>query len=91
MGCVCVCSDCTTDEKVHSLTGQKKVNSNLKLTVENSLTPKIRSNHHHLATAIGPVVWFSCSVVSDSLQPHRTMAHQAPLLMRFPRQEYWSG
>ena len=30
---------------------------------------------------------FSCSVVSDSLQPH---AHQAPLSMRFPRQEYQS-
>ena len=65
--CVGVCSECTTDEQVHSLTGQKKVKSNLKLTVENSLTPKIHSNHHHLATAKAPVVWFSCSVVSESL------------------------
>ena len=31
-----------------------------------------------------------CVVVSNSLQPH-TLAHQAPLSMEFPRQEYWSG
>ena len=29
-----------------------------------------------------------CSVVSDSLQPHGL---QAPLYVRIPRQEYWSG
>ena len=28
--------------------------------------------------------------MSDSLQPW-TLAHQAPLFMGFPRQEYWSG
>ena len=33
----------------------------------------------------------SCSVVSDSLQPRWTVAHQAPLPMGFSRQEYWSG
>ena len=32
---------------------------------------------------------FSHLVMSDSLQPHRP--RQAPLPMRFPRQEYWSG
>ena len=32
----------------------------------------------------------SCSVVSDSATPW-TVAHQAPLSMGFPRQEYWSG
>ena len=26
-----------------------------------------------------------------TLWPHRTVAYQAPLSMRFPRQEYWSG
>ena len=31
----------------------------------------------------------SCSVMSDSLQPHG--ARQAPLSMAFSRQEYWSG
>ena len=31
-----------------------------------------------------------CSVVSDLVTP-RTAAHQAPLSMGFPRQEYWSG
>ena len=33
---------------------------------------------------------FSHQVVSDSLLPHR-LAHQAPLSMGFPRQEYWNG
>ena len=33
----------------------------------------------------------SCSVVSDPLQLHGTVARQAPLSMEFPRQEYWSG
>ena len=32
---------------------------------------------------------FCRSVMSDSLQPHGL--YQAPLSMRFPRQEYWSG
>ena len=29
--------------------------------------------------------------MSDSLQPLRTVARQAPLPMRFSKQEYWSG
>ena len=33
----------------------------------------------------------SCSVVSDSLQPSRTLDHQALLSMEVSRQEYWSG
>ena len=33
----------------------------------------------------------ACSVVSDSLQPHGSVALQASLFMGFPRQEYWSG
>ena len=32
----------------------------------------------------------SQSVVSDFLQPHGLIAHQASLSMRFSRQEYWS-
>ena len=32
----------------------------------------------------------SCSVMSDSLATSWTIAHQAPLSMGFPRQEYWS-
>ena len=32
----------------------------------------------------------SCSVMSNSLQPHR-LDHQAPLSMGFSRQGYWSG
>ena len=34
---------------------------------------------------------FSCSVMSDSFATPWTVAHQAPLSMTFPRQEYWSG
>ena len=33
----------------------------------------------------------SCSVSSDSSATPWTVAHQAPLSMGFPRQEYWSG
>ena len=32
-----------------------------------------------------------CSVVSDSLGPPWTVAHQAPLSMELFKQEYWSG
>ena len=44
--------------------------------------------------ASGPFssIWFSRSVMSDSLQPHGlTVAYQAPPSMGFSRQEYWSG
>ena len=34
---------------------------------------------------------FSCSVVSNSFATLWTVAHQAPLSIGFPRQEYWSG
>ena len=34
--------------------------------------------------------WFSRSGVSDSFATPWTIAHQAPLSMGFPRQEYWS-
>ena len=34
---------------------------------------------------------FSCSVMSDSFVNPRIVARQAPLSMRFPREEYWSG
>ena len=34
----------------------------------------------------------SCSIMSNSLQPHRLyIACQAPLSMGFCKQEYWSG
>ena len=34
----------------------------------------------------------SCLVMSNTLQPRRLyVAQQAPLFMRFSRQEYWSG
>ena len=34
---------------------------------------------------------FSHSVMSDSFVIPQTVAHQVPLSMGFPRQEYWSG
>ena len=34
---------------------------------------------------------FNCSVVSDSFVTPWTVAHQAPLSMRFPRQEHCGG
>ena len=33
----------------------------------------------------------NCWVMSDSFETSWTVAHQAPLSVRFPRQEYWSG
>ena len=33
----------------------------------------------------------SFSVISDSFVTPGTVAHQAPLSMGFPRQEYWKG
>ena len=37
------------------------------------------------------LLWFSCSVMFDSLVTPWTVAHQASLSMGFSRQEYWSG
>ena len=34
---------------------------------------------------------YACSIVSDSLWPPWTVAHQTPLSIEFSRQEYWSG
>ena len=33
----------------------------------------------------------ACSVMSNSFATPWTVAHQAPLSMGFPRQEYWNG
>ena len=38
-----------------------------------------------------PLLFFSCSVMSDSFVTLWTLASQAPLSMGLPRQEYWSG
>ena len=37
------------------------------------------------------LLFFTCWVVSDSLWAPWTVACPAPLSMRFPKQEYWSG
>ena len=37
------------------------------------------------------LLFFSCSVVSDSFVTPWTVACQAPLTMGFPRQKYWNG
>ena len=36
-------------------------------------------------------VYVSHSVMSDCLQPHGLVAHQAPLSMELSRYKYWSG
>ena len=36
-------------------------------------------------------LFFSCSVLSNSFATSWSVACQAPLSLRFPRQEYWSG
>ena len=46
-------------------------------------------SHELSHMSVGACV-LSLSVVSDSVIP-LTVAHQAPLSMGFPRQEYWSG
>ena len=40
--------------------------------------------------AMRRLLLFNCSVMSDSATPW-AVAHQTPLSMGFPRQEYWSG
>ena len=42
------------------------------------------------ADAVDPCV-LGCSIVSCLCVTPRTLAHQAPRSMGFPRQEYWSG
>ena len=42
-------------------------------------------------TTLGGYCCFSQSVVSDSFATPWTVAHQAPLSMGFPMQEYWRG
>ena len=37
------------------------------------------------------LLFLSRYVTSDSFASPRSVAHQAPLAMGFPRQEYWSG
>ena len=37
------------------------------------------------------LIFASCSVMENSLRPHVLVAHQAPLTMGFPREEYWCG
>ena len=61
--------------------------------LKNTLTPGgalMRMNRNTTALRTMCVYVLSRSVVSDSATPW-TAAHQAPLSMGFPRQEYWSG
>ena len=46
----------------------------------------IQRNGHHLQDCC---LLFQCQIISDSFVTPRTVAHQAPLSMGFPRQEYW--
>ena len=59
----------------------------------------VTNTHIHSYTHTHPLfhtlelcAWvLSYSVMSHSLQPHRTVAAQIPLYIEFSRQEYWSG
>ena len=42
-------------------------------------------------TRVNAVLLFSLAVMSNSFVTLWAVAHQAPLSMGFPRQEYWSG
>ena len=59
---------------------------------ENSHIKKHITNPCHLCLAsFAMLLMLSHSVVSNSFATPWTIAHQAPLFMGFPRQEYWSG
>ena len=45
--------------------------------------------HKEKAESVNPSC--CCSAVSDSFVTLWTVAHQAPLSLGFPRQEYWTG
>ena len=47
--------------------------------------------HINLHTHTHRLLLLSHSVVSNSFVTPRTVVHQAPLSVGFPRQEYWSG
>ena len=62
-------------------------------TSETSVTLDVNytSRKKKIPTHVGKWKW-SCSVVSDSLQPHAVdVVHQAPRPMGFSRHGYWSG
>ena len=60
------------------------------------LIPNLRSKYYKITKVfcIPPPILYCCyliSVMSDSFAIPWTVAHQAPLSMAFPRQEYQSG
>ena len=59
--------------------------TNKKKTTRHSVLPNSSTRHHLL------LLLFSCLVLPDSIVTPWTVAHQAPLSMVFPRQEYWKG
>ena len=61
-----------------------------------SLKTRIRNNTGNTMFGIWQILckccMLGCSVMSDPLKPRELyVAHQDPLSMEFPRQEYWSG
>ena len=65
----------------------KEVRSYPLATLNGILNPAYYSSLHMYVCVLCGV---SRSAVSDSVAPW-TVAHQAPLSMEFPKQEYWSG
>ena len=79
--------DCSQEIKRRLLFGRKAV-TNLDSILKNrdiTLPTKVCL----VKAMVFPCESVGGSVVSDSLRPPRTVAHQTPLSMRFTRQEYW--
>ena len=73
----------------------KKISSIKKLVITKSGLQSENSIHNHNVKCKMVVVLF-CAVLSRIncvrlFATPRTVAHQAPLSMGFPRQEHWSG
>ena len=85
MAAITICSDF----------GAKNIKSDTVSTVSPSISHEVMGPEclHRTNALIFTIC--CCSLVTNSyptfLRPPRAVAHQAPLTMGFPRQEYWSG
>ena len=72
--------------------GKTGMLASLKCSSSSNSTPHFVMWHQrkHLSSSWHTMCTLNHPIVSNSLRP-LTVAHQAPVSMRFPRQEYWSG
>ena len=52
---------------------------------------ELMSPYSYFSTRAMILVYATTIPSLNSLRPHELVAHQAPLSVGFPRQEYWSG